>query len=403
MMATYPKLLVATECPPNSAGGGATVIRQMLKDWPANRLIWWSCQPDYNKHYGREVAAHRVARIPPKLYPQRRWCSQKSWLLEKVWTPWATRHFRKTLDTVTPDVVWVIPHCWSIPPVAAVLPSASIGFHVSIHDYADVRGNVMRFGPGRTTKLATMTDQLYSSATTCDAICQPMVDDLRARTGRDGIVARAGLEQEDFEYLSAPIGEPTESVRIAYAGTILVEKEFALFVQAVKRIRQRLPKPVWLDFFSVFSYRSREWFDPAWMQEHGNLPAAPLSKALKRSTWGFAPMGLTDEDPRYNRFSLPTKFVSYLAAGLPVITLGHPDSSVVKMASAHQVGLCLTTGNLESLSAGMLTALSDPHPVLKYRAGIQRCAAVEFDARRMRSVLFDSFQKCAAHSRARQL
>ncbi len=51
-------------------------------------------------------------------------------------------------------------------------------------------------------------------------------------------------------------------------------------------------------------------------------------------------MALDDDDPRYNRFSFPTKFINYLAAGLPVITLGHPESSVVRMASEYQVGLC---------------------------------------------------------------
>ena len=87
MALDFPKLLVATEFAPNSPGGGPAVVRQMLKDWPVERLFWWSCFPDQGRHFGREVAAHRVARIPPKLYPHRRWCEQKSWLLENVWSP----------------------------------------------------------------------------------------------------------------------------------------------------------------------------------------------------------------------------------------------------------------------------------------------------------------------------
>jgi len=399
MPSTFPKLLVVTECSPNAAGGGAAVIRQMLREWPADRLFWWSCFPDRDRLFDRQVAAHRVARIPAKLYPSRRWCRTKTWWLEKIWLPWATGHFRNTLKILKPDAVWVIPHAWSIPPVTAVLPQSKIGFHVSLHDYADVRGNVIRFGAERCRRLAAMADQLYASAVTRDAICQPMLDDLRARTGRDGVVARAGLEQSDFDWLSAPSEKRTEVVRIGYAGTILVENEFVLLVRALARIRPQLPQPVRLDFFGNHSYQSRGWFDAAWMQEHGNLAAAELAKALRQCTWGFAPMGLVDDDPRYNRFSLPTKFVSYLAAGLPIITLGHPESSVVRMATTHNVGLCLTTGNLEDVSAQLLPALSDPRPEITYADGIRRCAEMEFDTRRMRAALYDGLRQCAASTR----
>jgi hypothetical protein len=131
------------------------------------------------------------------------------------------------------------------------------------------------------------------------------------------------------------------------------------------------------------------------MQEHGNLPAPTLLAALKKCAWGFAPMGLTDDNPRYNRFSLPTKFVSYLAAGLPIITLGHPESSVVKMAKAYHVGLRVTSSDPEVLGRELLDALSDPNSWSKYGTEILRCAQTEFDARRMRKTLYDCFRQCA--------
>lgn len=315
--------------------------------------------------------------------------------------PWATRHFQKTLCTLKPDAIWVIPYGCAIAPLAEVLPRANIGFHVSMEDYPDVRGMVAIFGVEYTRNRAVMTDRLYGAATTRDATSHPMITDLLQRTGSEAAqMLHAGLDREDFDWLSVKSEPHSDAIRIGYAGTILVEKEFAMFARALARIRQQLPQPIWLDFYGAQSYRSRKWFDAAWMKEHGSLPAQRLSEELRRCTWGFAPMGLTDDDPRYNRFSFPTKFISYLAAGLPVITLGHPESSVVKMASSHKVGLCMTTGNEESLSTELLAALSDPNPWLTYRTGIQRCAETEFNARRMRAVLYESFQKCASHSRS---
>ncbi len=341
-----------------------------------------------------------MALIPRKLYPNRRWLRQKSWLLENFWVPWAARHLRKTLAIFNPDVIWVIAHGWSIPPLARVLPHAGAGFHVSIQDFAD-RGlpEAPAWEAVRLRKLASLTDRLYASATTRDGICQAMVDDLHARTGRDGCIIRAGLEREDFDCITASEAAPTDRIRIGHAGTIHVEDTFELFVSALERIRHQLPLPVTMEFFSDHSYRARDWFDPSWMNEHGNLPADELAAELKKCAWGFSPMGLTDDDPRYNRFSLPTKFVSYLAAGLPVITLGHPQSSAVQVATAHDVGLCATTAELDILSGQLLAALSEPNPKLKHRDGILRCAEAEFDARRTRASLLECFEKCAAAGR----
>jgi hypothetical protein len=393
-MTDFPRLLVATEFPPNSPGGGGAVIRQMLKDWPAAKLLWWSCCRDPNDLFGRKVAEHGVAAIPSKLYPNRRWTAQKSWLLEKMWVPQAMRHLKKTLARLKPDVVWVIPHGWSIPPLARVLPRAEIPFHVSVHDYMDIQSAIVRFGAARAKRMAAMAEQLFAAATTRDVICRAMADDLRTRTGRDSSINRAGLEDEDFDYLAMTPEAPGDSIRIAYAGTIIAAKTFAVFAGALAQVRNGLPLPLTLDFFGDHSYRSQEWFDPAWMKEHGNLAAAELSRALKECTWGFAPMELTDDNPRYNRFSLPTKFVSYLAAGLPIITLGHSESTTVKMASEYDVGLCATSA--ETLGTQLPAALSESNPKLKYRAGIQRCALAEFDARRMRAELYENFQKCAS-------
>jgi hypothetical protein len=101
-------------------------------------------------------------------------------------------------------------------------------------------------------------------------------------------------------------------------------------------------------------------------------------------------MALTDDNPRYNRFSLPTKFVSYLAAGLPIITIGHPESSVLKMATAYNVGLRHTDGDVESFGQKLLAAL--PGDTSRFKPEILRCARNEFDAQNMRTVLHKHFR-----------
>lgn len=402
----FPKLLVAAEFAPNASGGGPAVVRQMLKDWPVEKLLWWSCLPENGRMFGQLVAGHRVAVIPRKLYPHRRWCRQKSWLLENLWSPWAASHFRRTLKEFQPEAVWVIPHQWAIPALSRALEQAHVGFHVTMQDYMDAASSMARFGAARCGRLVAGADHLYCRATTRDATSHPMIADLEARTGAHATqMLHAGLEPEDLAYLArGTIAQSAEEIRIAYAGTILVEAEFALFIKVLGDLRSQLKARLTLELFSSHSYHARPWFNPEWMRERGNLPASQLTQELRKCSWGFSPMALTDTDPRYNRFSFPTKFISYLAAGLPIISLGHPESSVIKMSRNYQVGLCLATQDSKIIEQELLAALAGADPRARFRGEILRCAKTEFDAVKMREALHACFRKCAAglNSRLRE-
>jgi hypothetical protein len=393
------KLLVVTEFPPNASGGGPAVVRQMLKDWPAADLGWWACLPELNQRFGQQVHEVRCASIPARFYPNQKLTGIKSFLLEHFWSPWATVHLRKTLREVAPDVIWAIPHNWSISPIANALTGARRRTHVTIQDYVDVHDNPRRFGAKRCRRLAARADDLYAKAATRDATSHPMIADLQARTGRSAAqMLHAGLEAADFEFLASKSPGASPAIRIAYAGTILVEDVFKLFVSAMERIRGGLAKSVELHLFGAHPYAKRSWFDPGWMVEHGNLPEPELLARLRKCDWGFAPMGLTDEEPRYNRFSFPTKFISYLAAGLAVMTLGHAESSVMKMATQYDVGLCTNERDATALAARLESVLRAPSPWQRYREAILHCARTEFDAARMRRVLYGCFSTCAEMS-----
>lgn len=392
------KLLIATEFPPNAPGGGPAIVRQVLRERPADDLFWWSCLPDRDQRFGQKVAHHFCATIPRKLMPHRRLTRMKSALLDWFWTPFASAHLKKTIRQVQPDVIWTIPHNWSITPLASVLPASGIGFHATMQDYIDVHGQERKFGRARCRRMAEEADRLYATATTRDATSHPMIEDLQRRTGAKATqMLHAGLESEDFDFLaqkSSRVPSSSTAIKIAYAGTILVEQVFELFVSAIEEIRKSLPRPVELQLFGAHSYAQRRWFNAEWMVENGNLSEPELLRKLRDCDWGFAPMALDDDDPRYNRFSFPTKFISYLAARLPIITVGHSESSLVRMARQYEVGLCTTAAIVEELASQLVTTLSIKEPFGFYKAEIARCATNEFDAERMRRNLFECFEKC---------
>ncbi len=395
------RLLVVTEFPPNASGGGPAVVRQLLKNWPEDKLFWWSCFPDKDARFDQKVAGHRHASVPSKLYPRVRWTALKSQLLEQLWAPWASRHLKRTIAEFHPDVLWIIPHDWSIAPIHGVIRESRLRYHVSMHDYVDVHDNPARFGKQRCSQMARKADEIYTGALTTDAICREMAEDLEKRTGKSAsAIIRYGVEPTALSEIATQTSKaPQSEIRIAYAGSILVEKEFGLFVEALRRIRSINDKPIRLHLFGANPVTVKPWFDAEWMRFEGNLPELELREKLRACHWGFSPMALTDADPRYNRFSFPTKFIAYLAAGLPVITLGHPESSVMKMASRHEVGISTSADDVGTLATQLKVALGAVDAREHFRREILRCATQEFGAKRMRQSLHACFEKCAGRDR----
>jgi len=369
----------------------------MLKDWPPEKTYWWSCSPDGHAFFGQKVESHHTATIPSRLYPHRRGRTLKSFVLQHVWRPWASCQLRNTLDKLQPDVVWVIPHGWSIAVLGDVfLGNAKPRLHVSVHDYVNSRNYAVRYGARLAEALAKTADQLYAHAFSRDAISKPMLTDLVSRTGRDGVLRHAGVEEREFENFSAATSRNPDVIRIAYAGTVVVEKTFSMIVEALNTVRARTQLRVTLEFFSNENYTSRSWFDRSWMHTHRPLPHDQLTSALREFSWGLAPMSFFDDDPLYNRFSLPTKFVSYLAAALPIIIIGHPDSSLVQIGKLYRVGACLTVPNYEHLVSELASTLMTKEPHSEFRTEIERCARTEFDAAHMRDTLHRQLREDAA-------
>ena len=200
-----------------------------------------------------------------------------------------------------------------------------------------------------------------------------------------------GLEEDDFCFLEKTLPDLSRSpfLRIAYAGTIVVEEEFKAFIQILENLRYSLPSRLELCFWSAHSYRERPWFNPSWMKEFGHLPEPDLRTALRALDWGFIPMSTMDDDPRYNRFSFPTKFITYLAAGLPVLSLGHPECSLMRLTRPYQLGARFFSKEEMGVK---LTSDFLQNPLMKRstRPEIVRCARDWFDASRIRSQLWRS-------------
>lgn len=446
------KLLVATEFPPDAPGGGPAVVRQMLQGFPGE-VHWWSVRgsvlgssclvPGSSsaadieglrskvERRGARVEGFQVSSFhscpPGKLMPAKKLPKLRAFLMEHLWAPLAARSLRQAIEIVKPDCVWIIPHDFSIFPSAKVLANdesqmtdkKTPHIHVSMHDFVDAHNFGDRVGTGLVHRLRRMQDWIYQNAATRDVICEPMGKHLQERTGKSPtFICRKGIDPDHFTYLEflvrrssflvegdsrpnslneEPRTKNQEPIKIAYAGTILCEPEFALLVALLEQIRNQEQRTknkeprtriIELHLYGAHSYADRPWFRP-WILEHGNLAESDLIIELRKCHWGLSLMALDGRDQTYNRYSFPAKFCTYFSAGLPVITLGHPDSSVMKMASAYNVGITIQSRNpsLEDLAKALFSAESKQ----AHLPEILRCSREQFDAEAMRAKLWGAF------------
>lgn len=385
--APFPRLLVVTDFGPEPISGGA-LLWQMLRGYPADRLHWWTSLAGASAATAPGLRHLHGFALPARLRPTYRAVHLKGWMLERFWVPRAARHLRALARQLPAEQLWVQLSDWAIPVFRRSGLVGTHRCHVSLWDFHDSRVYCRRYGQERARRFARWAEELLARATTGAVVSRPMQAELAARTGRkDLLVFHSGIERAQLERLEQEkLPAPTE-VRIAYAGSIIVPEVFALFLRALDRVRRRATRPVTLHLFSQ-RFAGAPWFDGSWMRDHGFLDEASLDEHLRQCAWGLVPMALTDDNPRYNRFSFPNKFGTYLAAGLPLLVLAHRESSAARMFREYPAGTWCDRAEPEAVAAWLEAALAEPNPCQRYRAEMLRCARTEFDAEAMRRRLW---------------
>ena len=388
------KLLLAAEFTPGSPGGDWFHIKQLLRTFDWNRLSWWSMfgEPKETTNLAGRLGS---ARIPGRLTPSRKFLPVKRFISQSYVVPRAAAHLRKFIRLQKPDLLWLMAHDWTIPVFHSVVPKLGIPWHISVYDMPDTGSKVRMLGQSMAAEHVRMAEELYAGASSRCVIGNPMAKELERTTGvKAELVERCAVEPEALESLRtwSPPAAPPAAIRIGYAGSILAEDTFALFVGALRKIRHELPAPVEIHIFGSQRYGDRPWFDPTLIIEHGFVSDAELDRIYGGCNWGLAMMQMDDADPRYSKFSFPCKFTMALASGLPLICLGHPESGLMELALQYRLGIMITDPDPAKAAATLLAELPRIDHHAEYHAEIVRCAGSDFNAEKNRGRLYELFQ-----------
>jgi len=359
--------------------------------YPPEKIHWWHCRKTA-LHAQPPVRAGQLHSflMPERLVPHVRQTALKCWTLENFWVPRAARHLERTVAEVRPDLVGGLLYGWSVPVLARVRWPAGVRRHFALWDFPDTNGMKKVLGESRSQRFVADIHELLRTADSFDAICPGALAELRAHTGRkDGLLVHSGFEPQHLQALeNAPATGDGEVLRVAYVGTIISEKGFLEMLAALKKVRAGLPKKLVLEFFGGRNYRSRAWFEPDWMHEHGLFTDDGLVAALRRCDWGIVVMDPEGEDLRYSRFSFPNKVGTYLSAGVPMLGFGHPQSSLAQIMEEHRLGRFTSATSRDELEKFLAESLRLSAPRDFFRAEILQCARTEFNAAEMRARLW---------------
>jgi hypothetical protein len=263
--------------------------------------------------------------------------------------------------------------------------------HATLLDFPDTADFRGLWGLPRCRRFVETVFQLIRRADSWDGVSKAMLEEIKSRTGRDdGILTHPGLEERDFTALErGEEGASDGTVRIAYVGTIISWGAFLEVIAALDRIRSALSRKLTLEFFGNRGYRNTTWFDPEWMTEHEMFATdQQLVQSLRRCSWGLIVMDPAAEDPAYSRFSFPGKTGPYLSAGLPLLAVTHPNSTLAELMRNHKVGLLTSSFGTADLQTFFKEALPMSSPRSDFRDAILRTARTELDANAIRTRLW---------------
>ena len=115
----------------------------------------------------------------------------------------------------------------------------------------------------------------------------------------------------------------------------------------------------------------------------GHVPYNKLSKYLCRASIGIVGRPLSF-NPEY-LYTIPTKVYDYLAAGLPILAYGPPNSELQKFMEKNNIGIYLDDADLSEVAESIITLLSKATNMRGHLLNI----ASRYDRKKLSTVLVD--------------
>ena len=338
-----------------SAGGGARILRSLVAG-----------------HEREFVSVSTGAKQPPPTdlgielhLPARRPLGRVDSTRLGPWADWAgnlveRRRFRRRLTSLIaryrPCGIHSIAHDTSFPFVFAAAAAHAIPFTLTIHD--ELGYNLYRHP--RLPAMERALERIWLKADRRIVICESMGERYKCRFGdRPYDVVTDGLTLTDpMPRVMVPRGR-----RIYFMGSIhrSYDSNFRALSEGANRLVHRRPELNVTLVTRGGSPRS----DPGGLAFQ-TLPWATeeeVTSDLDSADLLYLPIPFAKQHESFARFSLPTKLVTYLGSGLPILYHGPPYSSSAALLNNYSAAIQIHTNRPEDVADALEHATAERRAV----------------------------------------
>lgn len=372
-------LVLVTDFAPEAAGGGAVILRSLLRDAERARIAWLSLSPT------RALGAETLCRGPAGRVRRR------SLLLDSVWRA------RALADTILgiaqrrgARALWVVMHGAAVHIAAHLVRAGALPVHLTVHD-DPAYANALRSRKYLALVPYIARDFAYAlrHATSVDVIGEGMAERYRRRYGVRPVIIHRGLE---WPIEPAP---PYERARgglsIGLLGSTYSYSQLPVLARAVERAARRLGVPGRIVVMGR-SYGERlqaEMGGRVLVEVTGHLDEPEGVQRLREcfALYLNYPFGWRDAVLRQTSF--PTKLSTYIQAARPLLLHVPPDSSVMPLVEYTGYAAHWGTMDWRDGSAALERLWADPAAEAVACAAAERVRRRYYDPERNRRTLFD--------------
>lgn len=323
-------LLLVTDYPADTGGGGAVILRSLLRGKEREKVIWVSLSgsatsdPTYwNGHYRLNQGS--AGRISP---------ARRSIFLDSTW-------FARSLASEILEMakarqalgLWVVMHGAAVGVAAHLARDGQLPMHLTVHD--DPTAYIMR--SRRNFMLAPLVERDFAfslkHARSIDVVCEGMARRYQSRYGVECVIVHRGIDkavEPGIAYDKSMLG-----LSIGILGNTYSYQQLPILCQAMIEASSSIGIPGRVVVVGKgFGERLRSQFSKLLdIEVTGHLNETKAIERLRECFLLYLNYPFSRQARILRQTSFPTKLSTYVMASRPILMHVPDDSSVMPLAN----------------------------------------------------------------------
>ena len=367
-------LLLLSDFSPETAGGGAVIIKSLLTPEDRERIVWLTLSP--LKHQADDSVVSLAAAGPRSLLQD-----------GTIRTRALREAAREVMHSRNAAAAWVVAHGASLR-MASGLIDAGVPTHVTVHDdpawgYALMTRRYLPLAP----LLARDLGRTLRAASSIDVVSDAMARTYHRRYGVTSTIVHRGLPGP---VEPAPVYDRRKGLSIAVLGSTYGFSELSVLAQALAIAQQRLGVPATLTVIGGVDEAAVRKLCPPGVELEitGHIDEPEGISRLRESFLAYLSYPFRRRGRMLRTTSFPTKLSTYVLAARPLL-LHMPSESSIAFLGASSPYATLWGSTDSAQGAEILQRLwRDDATPQSFHAAADEVREQHFDLARNRAALY---------------